>query len=179
MKRHTILSGALAFLLSVACGTSRAVAAPQTESFPPNAEYPDVPRGHWAYEDVTWGSQYGILEGHPDGRFNGDRPLTRYEFVVAMTRFYFTCGIGPVPDRPLKYQSLDDLEKARLLPPTHSADVPRGHWAYDAVQLVQRFGLMQGNPQSQFLGDKPMTRYEFAAALRRLNVIKDAKRVRQ
>lgn len=51
-----------------------------------NAEYPDVPRGHWAYEAINKLSQAGILEGRPDGNYYGAQPMTRYEFAVAIAR---------------------------------------------------------------------------------------------
>jgi len=51
-----------------------------------NAEYPDVPRGHWAYEAINKLSQAGVLEGYPDGNYYGNKPMTRYEFAVAIAR---------------------------------------------------------------------------------------------
>jgi len=51
-----------------------------------NAEYPDVPRGHWAYEAINKLSQAGIIEGLPDGNYYGNKPMTRYEFAVAIAR---------------------------------------------------------------------------------------------
>lgn len=50
------------------------------------AEYPDVPRGHWAYEAINKLSQAGILEGMPDGTYMGNKAMTRYEFAVAIAR---------------------------------------------------------------------------------------------
>jgi len=50
------------------------------------AEYPDVPRGHWAYNALNTLSQAGILEGLPDGTYAGNKPMTRYEFAVAIAR---------------------------------------------------------------------------------------------
>lgn len=50
------------------------------------AEYPDVPRGHWAYEAINKLSQAGIIEGMPDGTYMGNKAMTRYEFAVAIAR---------------------------------------------------------------------------------------------
>lgn len=44
----------------------------------------DVPSGHWAYDAVQSLVQQGILRGYPDGAFHGTKPLTRYEFAVAL-----------------------------------------------------------------------------------------------
>ncbi|HLK59672.1 MAG TPA: S-layer homology domain-containing protein [Chthonomonadaceae bacterium] len=48
--------------------------------------FADVPQDHWAYQAVTDLQSKGILIGYPDGRFNGQRVLTRYEFAVALKR---------------------------------------------------------------------------------------------
>jgi len=50
------------------------------------AEYPDVPRGHWAYAAIDRLSQAGIIEGLPNGNYAGNKPMTRYEFAVAIAR---------------------------------------------------------------------------------------------
>ena len=42
------------------------------------------------------------------------------------------------------------------------ADVPAGHWAYDAVSQLVKDGLIVGYPDGQFKGNRPMTRYEAA-----------------
>ena len=48
--------------------------------------FQDVPQSHWAYEAVSDLQTKGILLGYPDGYFRGKRPLTRYEFAVALER---------------------------------------------------------------------------------------------
>jgi hypothetical protein len=52
--------------------------------------------------------------------------------------------------------------------PDVAATVPFEHWAYNAVQEVCTRGIMIGYPNGQFLGDRAMTRYEFAMAISRL-----------
>ena len=51
-----------------------------------NDLFPDVPTNHWAYEYVTKLKQAGILTGYPDGNFDGDRMMTRYEFAAIVYR---------------------------------------------------------------------------------------------
>jgi hypothetical protein len=67
-----------------------AVAQAQLEGEAPatadRAEYPDVPRGHWAYEAIDRLSKAGIIEGMPNGTYMGQKPMTRYEFAVAIAR---------------------------------------------------------------------------------------------
>ena len=51
-----------------------------------NDLFPDVPENHWAYEYVTKLAKAGILKGYPDGKFAGDRMMTRYEFAAIVYR---------------------------------------------------------------------------------------------
>jgi len=47
-------------------------------------------------------------------------------------------------------------------------DVPRNHWAYDAVAELADRGIIEGfegKASRKFKGNKPLTRYEFAQAL--------------
>ena len=48
--------------------------------------FPDVPQNHWAYEYVATLAGNGVLEGYPDGNFDGARPMTRYEFAAMLYR---------------------------------------------------------------------------------------------
>jgi len=48
------------------------------------------------------------------------------------------------------------------------SDVPQGHWSYDAVQILEEKGLVEGYPDGLFKGDRPMTRYEMAMVVARV-----------
>lgn len=48
--------------------------------------FPDVPANHWAYEYVGKLAAAGIIEGYPDGKFSGDRMMSRYEFAAMLYR---------------------------------------------------------------------------------------------
>ena len=48
--------------------------------------FPDVPKGHWAYDFVKDLSDKGYLVGYPDGTFKGDKAMNRYEFATALYR---------------------------------------------------------------------------------------------
>ena len=50
------------------------------------AEFPDVPRNHWAYQYISQLAGNGILVGYPDGTFKGDAKMTRYEFATMLYR---------------------------------------------------------------------------------------------
>lgn len=55
-----------------------------------------------------------------------------------------------------------DTSRLQLFP-----DVPNNHWAYEYVAVLAGNGLVEGYPDGNFGGDRPMTRYEFATILYR------------
>ena len=44
-------------------------------------DFPDVPENHWAYEAVSRLAGNGIVEGYEDGKYHGERQMTRYEMA--------------------------------------------------------------------------------------------------
>lgn len=73
----------------------------------------------------------------------------------------------------IKYKFFTNLIALILIPAILSAemifdDVPKNHWAYDAVAELADRGIIEGfegKVSKKFKGDKPLTRYEFAQAL--------------
>lgn len=57
----------------------------------------DLPTDHWAYESVRNLAELGVLEGYPDGRFDGTRAVTRYEVAVVAARLLQISNDGTVP----------------------------------------------------------------------------------
>lgn len=59
----------------------------------------------------------------------------------------------------------DTTTPAPVVAPAASAqvttftDVPAGHWAKDAVDLIVQKGLIQGFPDGTFRGNENLTRY--------------------
>lgn len=47
-------------------------------------------------------------------------------------------------------------------------DVPANHWAYSAVQDLANKGYVKGYPNATFLGNRALTRYEFATVIDRI-----------
>jgi hypothetical protein len=46
-----------------------------------------IPRDHWAYDSATFWIGRGIFNGYPGSGFQGERAVTREEFVAVMQRF--------------------------------------------------------------------------------------------
>ncbi len=69
--------------------------------------------------------------------------------------------------------ALPTLANAQAAPATGAAsgpfaDVPADHWAYTAVNTLQKAGIVIGYPDGTYGGRRAMTRYEFAVAIARL-----------
>lgn len=48
--------------------------------------FTDVPSDHWAYDAVNTLQSAGLVQGYPDGTFQGKRTLSRYEFAMVIAR---------------------------------------------------------------------------------------------
>ena len=64
--------------------------------------FPDVPENHWAYNMVQDLAYKGIVVGYPDGNYQGNRTLTRYEFAVALDRAISAGYMSPELGRAIK-----------------------------------------------------------------------------
>ena len=90
------------------------------------APFLDTPTNHWAYEAVQDLAKKGIVIGYPDGTYGGKRPMTRYEFAVALDRALRTVadmvaaqqpGAPPPPPGtpPPSAVTQDDLNRLQAL----------------------------------------------------------------
>ncbi len=72
--------------------------------------FSDVPANHWAYQAIQSLAADGLVEGYPDGKFKGDRPLTRYEMAVIVARV-----IAKLQANGAGFASKADLDKLQKL----------------------------------------------------------------
>jgi len=72
--------------------------------------FSDVPANHWAYQYIQSLAADGIIDGYPNGKFKGDRPLTRYEMATVVARV-----IAKLQDNTGKTPSKEDLDKLQKL----------------------------------------------------------------
>lgn len=86
MKRKAALGALLALVVAAPAAIAPIVAPSMAPNAQAQAEYPDVPLDHWAYNAINKLSAAGIIEGYPSGQYNGGRAMTRYEFAVAIAR---------------------------------------------------------------------------------------------
>ena len=93
MKRKAALSALLALVVAAPAVIAPIVAPSMAPVAQAQAEYPDVPLGHWAYDAINKLSAAGVIEGYPSGQYNGGRAMTRYEFAVAIARLLEQGGL--------------------------------------------------------------------------------------
>ena len=113
--RTALLSGGL-IAMGAAFSTSQAHAQA--------APFLDTPTNHWAYESVQDLAKRGIVIGYPDGTYGGKRPMTRYEFAVAIERALLTIDSmvkaqagtpAPVGTPPATALTQDQLNEVQAL----------------------------------------------------------------
>ena len=75
--------------------------------------------------------------------------MHRFAFILMVISFFALTAIIPAMADPF-------------------SDVPQDHWAYDAVQMLEEKGLVEGYPDGLFKGDRPVTRYEMAMVVARV-----------
>ena len=71
--------------------------------------FSDVPSDHWAYQDIQYLANRGIVTGLPGGTYKGDQAITRYQVatLVARTVRYLQNNAGTTNQQDLS--TLEDL----------------------------------------------------------------------
>lgn len=131
-----------------------ALAAASTHAAPP-----DVPASHWAARSVASVTTRKLMAALPDGKFHGDKPVTRYELAVTLDRFVRYIEAGRKPLHPTQAQ------KPITLPPDAPADAKQA-----LTHLTHEGFLPAGSPLLNRPGAKPATAQELAAALAQITI---------
>jgi len=78
---------------------------------PPQAGglFSDVPRDHWAYDDLSYLVERGIITGLPGGSYQGDQPLDRYSAAALIARAIRYLQNNPESVTPQDLDILKDL----------------------------------------------------------------------
>ena len=103
--------------------------------------------GHWAQEPIRALAGAGVVMGYPDGTFRPENPITRAEVVAMLVRIlklHDVQGYAPTPS---------------------FTDLPRSHWAYDAVETALRLKLLPPYLRGEFKPALPANRAETAAMI--------------
>ena len=108
--------------------------------------FTDVPQDAWYAAAVEEMTGYSLVSGYKDGTFRPDANITRAEFVTILSR---------IPH--------DDIGTEGSF-----SDVPKTHWAYNAVQTALAQGWVAGDPSGLFRPDDSITRAEAVTVLTRI-----------
>lgn len=100
-----------ALLLSILCGAAAFSQTGNGTVEPPNTGglFTDVPRDHWAYEDLEYLAARGIITGLPGGQFNGDAAAERYWVAAVIARAIQYMQNNPASVTPDDLDVLKDL----------------------------------------------------------------------
>lgn len=111
-------------------------------------------KGHWAEGSVYRMSEWGILDGFPDGTFRPEEPVTADQFVKMLLLSY--SEQYPNGERGFKrsfVQSLTDLNR-NVLQRDHRdfsfKPSPTGYWAKSYIDLAEDLNILAKNQFSDY-----------------------------
>lgn len=99
--------------------------------------------GHWAQPQISKLIAKGVVTGYGNSQLYPDRPITRAEAAVILDRI---------------------LEPASAPPPGFT-DLPKDHWAYNAIARLTKAGVLSGVTRTTFAPDRNITRMEMMTML--------------
>ncbi|NQX46924.1 discoidin domain-containing protein [Paenibacillus tritici] len=121
--------------------------SPQAPATPvPGPSFTDI-AGHWAESSIREAVKQGIITGYPNGSFQPNRNVTRAEFTVMLAKALKLQN----PEAALSFKDSDRI----------------GSWAKESVAQAVALGIIQGDNNSNFRPDAPVTRAEMAVMLAR------------
>lgn len=106
-------------------------------------KFADIPKGHWAEKSVANVVGRGYMNGLPSGKFDGEKPVTRFEFAVALDRFVRDVEKG-LKDAPKTNRAKE-----------HKVGVASKHWAFESLSHLLDGGYLP--PDSPIFSDKVTT----------------------
>ncbi|HFJ9439608.1 S-layer homology domain-containing protein [Bacillus sp. BLCC-B18] len=95
---------------------------------------------HMFEKDIKAIAQAGIMKGDGTGTFRPDDVLTRYEMAVILQKAFH-----------LEFKGQEKFK-----------DVPKGHWAYEAVNTLRSNRIAQGDEAGNFNGNMIVKREQYA-----------------
>lgn len=108
--------------------------------------YPDVPNSYWASDDINRLTDQCIVVGYPDRYFKPNKDVSRAEMATMVVKGY-------------------NLEDQCLTDAGNFPDVPRSHWAYEAINKGVGADMIEGYENGLFKPNGSITRTEALAIL--------------
>lgn len=104
--------------------------------------YRDI-EGHWAEKAISALTAKNWINGYEQLRFEPDRVITRAEAVAVLSKAF-------------------QLKESR---PQRFTDVPKNHWAYDAIARATASGIVSGYSDMSFRPNRYVTRAEMTVMI--------------
>lgn len=104
-------------------------------------QFPDVPKTHWASNQIDILSDQGVIVGYPDGTFKPDENVTRAEFAAMAIK-----ALGQ--------------EHTKVMQTVNFTDITPDFWAYDAIQRALYFDLITEHEGPLFRPEDNVSRAE-------------------
>lgn len=118
-----------------------------------NVKFRDIDPDAWYAGYVQYLAGYGVAVGYNDRTYQGDRAITRAEFVAMTARFFDVFGDGD-EDLMEQYQGFDDMND--------------GYWAAEYIKDAAIHGWVEGYGDGTFRADDPIDRAEVVTIVNRL-----------
>lgn len=115
---------------------------------PSSGSFADVPRSAWYYNPVTWAASQGLVQGHGNGSFDPDAPITREQFAIILFRAAGSPAVEEDLTRFTDYSAIN-------------------FWARPALRWAVKQGLITGREENLLVPGDPINRAEAAAILMR------------
>jgi len=117
--------------------------------------FPDVSPDFWAADAIAAAKEAKLLAGYSDGRFYPDRPITRAEVAVVMSK-------------ALVLLAQAHPEKAANSKVTKKFADAGTHWAKDFIYALTSAGIIQGYKDGSFKPKQSVTRGETVELIARM-----------
>lgn len=124
-------------LLKLLCSTAllSSLSAPALAA---NADYPDVPADHWARQSLeTLAQEYGVVLGYPDGSFQGDRKVSRYEMAALILKLMRMHDANPEQAKMLEALKAEFAAELKTLADKNDAELENILDRLDMVEVNQ------------------------------------------
>lgn len=141
MKTSKLQKNILTLIFALTLWTALSATASAAEP-----SYTDVPASHWAAENIEKATSLGIFQGVAEGKFGLGQPISRAEFVTALSRLFGW-------EAPASQQTI-------------YTDVPADAWYASTVATARAHSAVAA-AGNEFRPDDPVTRSEMASMLLR------------
>jgi hypothetical protein len=109
--------------------------------------FTDVKNNHWAYNEIQYWSELGVINGYGDGSFKPEQSLKRAHAAILLAKAM-------------------KLDTSQPVNPGFS-DVPADHMYYKEIATIAKMGIVTGKPDGRFDPNGTLTRAQMAAILTR------------